>query len=184
MEVGQFMYAVNKNKTALQSRHMIADALIQLMKRKDFNLITVTEICEEAAISRKTFYRNFELREDVLEFWVDQIVEEYESEIDGLTVDERLRYHFRFVQKHQGIFVALYKNNMLWIAEKKFIVLLPKTMPTWSENSLEQEYRSEYIIAGIEAIQRVWISKGCRESIDEIVDIIHRAQDKQIPINE
>ena len=44
-------------------------------------------------------------------------------------------------------------------------------MPIWSENPIEQEYRSAYIISGIEAIQRVWISRGCVESIDEVVAI-------------
>ena len=39
-----------------------------------------------------------------------------------------------------------------------------------------------YIIAGIEAIQRVWISRGCKESIKEVVDIAMRTQDRQIPI--
>ncbi len=55
-------------------------------------------------------------------------------------------------------------------------------MPVWSDNSIEQEYRSAYIIAGIEAIQRVWISRGCAESIEEVVQIVSKAQDRQIPV--
>ena len=38
------------------------------------------------------------------------------------------------------------------------------------------------IIAGIEAIQRIWISRGCIESIDEEVKIAIKAHDKQSPI--
>ena len=49
------MYHKQVNKTAVQSQHMIADALFSLMKRKPFPQITVTEICDEAAIGRKTF---------------------------------------------------------------------------------------------------------------------------------
>jgi len=56
------MYFKQKNKTAVRSQNMIADALFSLMKRKPFHQITVTEICAEAAVGRKTFYRNFELR--------------------------------------------------------------------------------------------------------------------------
>ena len=57
------MYHKQGNKTAIQSQHMIADALFSLMKHKPFHQITVTEICEEANLGRKTFYRNFELRD-------------------------------------------------------------------------------------------------------------------------
>ena len=61
-------------------------------------------------------------------------------------------------------------------------MILPDTMPRWSADEVEQEYRSAYIVAGIEAIQRVWISRGCQESIEQVVAIARRAQDKQIPI--
>ena len=41
---------------------------------------------------------------------------------------------------------------------------------------------SEYIIAGIEAIQRVWIIRGCKESVNKVVEFATRAQEKQIPL--
>ena len=47
------MYFKQKNKTAIQSQRMIADALFCLLKRKSFQQISVTELCEEAAIGRK-----------------------------------------------------------------------------------------------------------------------------------
>lgn len=176
------MYANNSNKTAIQSREMIADALFQLMKRKAFEQISVTEICEEAAIGRKTFYRNFELREDVIDYRLDQMVEEYEKELEELSLEEQLRHHFEYVQRNQDAFVTLYRNNLNWMSARRFSILLPKTMPVWSENEIEQEYRCGYIMAGIEAVQKIWIDRGCRESIDEIVDILKKSQDKQIPL--
>lgn len=69
------------------------------------------------------------------------------------------------------------------MSAKKFLRLLPKTMPVWSEDQAEQEYRSGYIMAGIEAIQKIWIKRGFRESIDEIISIISKAQEKQIPLS-
>lgn len=79
--------------------------------------------------------------------------------------------------------VGNYNNGFSSLANEKFAILLPDTMPIWSENEIEQEYRSAYIIAGIEAIQRVWICRGCKESINDIVAITIRAQDKQVPVN-
>ena len=161
---------------------MIADALFSLMKRKPFRQISVTEICEEAAIGRKTFYRNFELREDVIDFQLDLMCDEYQEELEKLPIEQRLFYHFAYIQKNADYFISLYQNGLDQLAYKKFSVILPNAMPLWSEDEVEQEYRSAYIVAGIEAIQRVWISRGCRESVDEVVEIARRAQEKQIPI--
>ena len=79
-------------------------------------------------------------------------------------------------------FISLYHNGFSSFATEKFSALLPETMPVWSDDPIEQEYRSAYIISGIEAIQRVWISRGCVESIDEVVAIAVRAQEKQVPL--
>lgn len=179
---GRFMYFKHKNKTAIRSQHMISDALFSLMKRKPFQQITVTEICEEAAIGRKTFYRNFELREDIIDFKLDLMCDDYKNELTTLPLENYLYHHFAYIQKNADYFITLYQNGLSALANEKFSVLLPDTMPVWSDDSIEQEYRSAYIIAGIQAIQRVWISRGCIESIDEVVKIAIRAQDRQIPV--
>ena len=176
------MYFKQKNKTAVRSQHMIADALFRLMKRKLFQQISVTEICEEAAIGRKTFYRNFELREDVIDFQLDLMLEDYKTELAALSFEQYLHHHFAFIQENADCFIALYQSGLSMLANKKFSALLPETMPVWSADPIEQEYRCAYIISGIEAIQRVWISRGCRETIDDIVAIAVRAQDKQVPL--
>ena len=176
------MYFKQKNKTAVRSQNMIADALFSLMKRKPFHLITVTEICAEAAVGRKTFYRNFELREDVIDFRLDLMRDEYQAGHAALPIEQRLHYHFSYIQKNADCFIVLYQNGLNQRAYDKFLAILPEAMPKWSDDPMEQEYRSAYIVAGIEAIQRVWISRGCRESVDEVVAIARRAQERQVPV--
>ena len=180
--MGQFMYHKQANKTAIQSQHMIADALFSLMKRKPFQQITVTEICDEAAVGRKTFYRNFELREDVIDFWLDLRCEECREVLLPVPTEEQLYHYCIFLKKHMDMLIALYQNGLHPIVEEKFSVFIPYTMPRWSEDPVEQEYRSQYIIAGIDAVIRVWVIRGFRESVDEIVAIIQRAQGRQIPV--
>lgn len=176
------MYQKQVNKTAVQSQHMIADALFSLMKRKPFQQITVTEICEEAAIGRKTFYRNFDMKEDVVDFKLDILCDRYKSEIMGMTTDAQLRHHLEFTRKNADCFIALYNNGFHQTVKDKFAIILPDTMPRWTNNPVEQQYRSAYIISGIEAIQRVWVERGFAESIDEIIEMVQRAQDRQVPV--
>lgn len=176
------MYHKQVNKTAVQSQHMIADALFSLMKRKPFQQITVTEICDEAAIGRKTFYRNFDMKEDVVEFRLDILCVQYKEEIMGMTLAEQLRHHMQFVKDHAEVFITLYHSGVQQMVRDKFAVLLPDTMPKWTDDPVEQEYRSQYIIAGVEAVERVWVARGFAESIDEVVAIVQRAHDRQVPM--
>jgi len=168
------MYRKQTNKTAIQSQHLICDALLRLMQKESFQKITVTDICNEAGVGRKTFYRNFELREDVLDFQLDLLCGEYAKAICGISIEERLTYHFVFIRNHADFFFALYRNGLDALARQKFSVFLPETMPVWSEDSIRQEYHSQYVIAGIEAVQRVWISRGCQESIHQVVSMVQQ----------
>ena len=161
---------------------MIADALFSLMMRKPFHQITVTEICDEAAVGRKTFYRNFDLREDVIDFWLDLRCEECQEVLLPVPTEEQLYHYCIFLKKYMDELISLYQNGLHPIVEKKFSIFLPYTMPLWSEDPVEQEYRSQYIIAGIDAIIRAWVTRGFQESTEAIVKIVKQAMDRQIPL--
>ena len=56
-----------KNPIAEQSRQWLMQSLLDLMSQKDYARITVTEIAEHALLSRRTFYRIFDSKEQVLQ---------------------------------------------------------------------------------------------------------------------
>lgn len=73
-------------KQSDKSKLWMEEALLQLMEKKEFATITVTDICEKAGISRLTFYRNFEVKEDILRFHFDKVFQEYIGKFDeGIT---------------------------------------------------------------------------------------------------
>lgn len=178
------MYHRQSNKTALQSQKLITGGLFRLMRRKPFSQITITELCREADMGRKTFYRNFDRKEDVVDFYLDLLRERYGQRLRQHSSGEQLRLHFTFLKENADQFILLYQNGFHQTVSEKFNALLSETMPIWSADPTEQQYRSRYIVAGIEALQRVWVERGFAESIDEIMDIVRSAQDRQIPLKE
>ena len=79
------------NPTAIRSRNEITKALIKLMGKYPYNEITVTQIVMETDLVRKTFYRNFNSKDDVLDSIINSAIIEYtdaltESDEDPLTV--------------------------------------------------------------------------------------------------
>ena len=71
------------DKRIEKTKHMIKSAMLNLMKKKSFNKITVKEICDNAFTSRITFYTYYEnkneLVEDIAADIKDAIMTHYEQ---------------------------------------------------------------------------------------------------------
>lgn len=59
---------MNKNESKYFNTAVKMDAaLMSLLEKKDFEYITVKEVCAEAGVNRSTFYLHYENTRDLLE---------------------------------------------------------------------------------------------------------------------
>ncbi len=70
-------------RSSIRSRLLITNALLKLIKVKDFGEITITDIVKEADINRGTFYAHFKDTSDVLRFMESESVENIASILTG-----------------------------------------------------------------------------------------------------
>jgi AcrR family transcriptional regulator len=56
------------------SKNMLAQGLMELLEEKEYKAITITQLCEQAKIARRTFYRHFESKEDILSYYISCII--------------------------------------------------------------------------------------------------------------
>ena len=68
------MASSSLNPSAIQSRQWIMDSLINLMEKKEWSDISISEIATNAGVVRRTFYRHFDSKEDVLQAYLDGLV--------------------------------------------------------------------------------------------------------------
>lgn len=80
------MYQGN-NPTALQSQQWIINSLLDLMKEKEYQQITIRDICKKADLSRQTFYNIFEQKEDILRYCLQK---SYQAQFDKLRDTEAI----------------------------------------------------------------------------------------------
>ena len=174
MESGAFgMYTAQKNPAALRSQELICKAMCALMGTLPFDEITVTRICQEAGVGRKTFYRHFEEREDVVMLMIDHLREQYEKELAHVPLEEAAGYHFRFLSERMEFMLLLYGAGCVPLLTERFSVILPRVMPRWSDDERETAYRTAAVVAGTEAVIRLWAQRGFRETPEELVGL-HR----------
>ena len=69
------------NPTALRTQRAIKGSLRTLLTHDSFSHITVTEICQEAGVTRQAFYTNFRSKEDVFTSILLEIQREWKAKL-------------------------------------------------------------------------------------------------------
>ncbi len=67
------MYKKCKTLQSAQRQQHIIETLISLMQTNTYDEISVSTLCEHAEIPRKTFYRYFDSKEDLLQATLDSL---------------------------------------------------------------------------------------------------------------
>ncbi len=98
-----------------QSKEWIANAFFTLLKKKTYDAITISEIAKKADLSRRTFYRAFSCKQDIIAYMFEKIFPDYISSIKRLPI--RNRNHLAtavvgFVNDHLEFFQCLKRNHL------------------------------------------------------------------------
>lgn len=108
------MYHMNKKQEANAFvKECITTALIQKMKTKHIDEITITDLISKAGVSRNSFYRNFDSKRDILEkhllILIQEWGKEFESSGDIHAFSETLLKHY---YKHKDFYLLLYRQGL------------------------------------------------------------------------
>jgi len=78
------------DKRQKRSRKVICEALLQLMKDKPIEQITIKELTDFADVNRKTFYNNFNSIIDVRKEMESQIVDVFFNLVDAEDIESKI----------------------------------------------------------------------------------------------
>lgn len=169
-------------RIALQSKRMLMDGLIKLMEMYDFSIITVTQICQEAGLSRRTFYRLYDTREDILDGYMSMLAEEFihiVAEASPCHYTEVAAIYFEFWKQHQTFLNLLKKNKMLDIIYRisKDIapVVFHKVKPDMELEDMALSYSLSYSLGGLNGMLIRWVEDGMTISSGQIKAILNDA---------
>jgi len=147
----------------------IEDALLYLMKKKDYKSISITEICEKAGVTRMSFYRNFDSKEDILKKWVNSVTDSFlaDSEISYKNNSSREYFIklFTHMEQHKDVCIELYNAGLIYIVKEQFDRVFLEI-----HRDEYDEYKSFFLAGGIYNVFLLWLINGCRESPSEIAE--------------
>lgn len=101
-----------KDKTRDRMKYCLAEALKQCMKKDFLEKITVKEITDRCGTTRQTFYRHFQDKYALVNWYFDKILlESFEHMGEGKTIYEGLVNKFTFIKEEKIFFKAAFKND-------------------------------------------------------------------------
>lgn len=102
-------------RIAEQSRKKITDALLVILQQYDYKEITITQLAQEAKLSRKTFYRLFTDKEEVLSYLFKNLYIECFEQIKSQHTQhywEIVQCYFDFWEERKSL-LRIFKNSTL-----------------------------------------------------------------------
>lgn len=174
------MYHIRDDQRSLKSAETIYDALTTLIARKPFDSIKVSGLVKEANVSRGTFYRSFDLIEDVLRWQCDQVVGKMVAYLVDYRLSQSSEYPLlgfkpmlRFFYLDSSVIEVLIAANRLDI----FQVALQARIDEASQAILPPDAPVKYLnyVSSMRAGVAVnilvqWIQEGKREPPDALAD--------------
>jgi AcrR family transcriptional regulator len=172
------------SRIAEQSKKWLVEALLDLMKEKPYSIITVKEIADKAQLSRRTFYRNFKVKEDLLSEYTKYLFEDYIKSVkehSNLTFNDVLITYFEFWDKHINELKLIKQNHLYYFIMEKISLFIPDinklVKAQWHnyDNDVEEEYIGFFSIGGLSNVLSRWAEDKQRKSPKEMAKIIQKA---------
>lgn len=171
----------------------MAEALLALMEKKEFQYISVKEVCAKAEVSRSTFYLHYENTAELLAEAVDMIHERFHNSIPETDVrsaaisykprselflvkDKWLLPYLAFVEENKHVYKAIHTQMESFGAERTYQEFFQRVFsPILSRFGVE-ERKHGYIMTfyrhGLTAVLMKWVEDDCRERPEDIAAVI------------
>lgn len=186
---------MNKNKSKYFNTAVRMDeALISLLEKKDFEYITIKEICETAGVNRSTFYLHYENTSDLLKettvYITDSFFSCFSKDTQNITqrfqncdlkemmfiTPEYLTPYLTFIKENQRIFRTAIKQFGSMGFDGVYNDLLRDifnpVLTRYCIPERERKYILKFYLMGIVTIVLEWLDNNCTDSIDFISKVI------------
>ena len=160
------------NKKRKKSQELIEKIFLQLIQKKNIEEISVSMICEIAKLNRSTFYANYIDIYDLAE----KIQKDMEMEFANFQLSNNSKHDpdgylrlFKYIKDNQIFFRTYFKLEEISMSTP---MQYDATLAKKYYDNKYIDYHIEFFRAGLNAVIKKWLNSGCKESPEEINEII------------
>jgi len=163
------------------TKESIFTALMDLMQKKSFSKISITELTKKAGVSRMAFYRNYSIIEDVMINHLNDILSEYSEHIKNKPQThnfEAMRIFFSFLRTHKLFMIYLINSNLDNLIFKScsahLRTIINYDLCTKPYKPEMESYNIAFIVGGFYHVLIEWCKNDMKETDDEMADMIYK----------
>lgn len=167
---------IANNKRKKESKNKIKKAFIELLQTNDLDEINITDLVKKAGVNRSTFYVNYidiyDLADKVKEEMFNNLLELYKEE----SIKKQHSYDylklFTHIKENQIYYKTMFKLNFDFMNYYNNH-LEENDMIKYYGSTKNMDYHIEFFKAGMSAIIKKWLSNNCKESPENMIEIIN-----------
>ena len=185
---------MNKNESKyFNTAKKMNDALITLLETKEFEYISIKEICHIANVNRSTFYLHYSNMNDLLEETIKSLNLSFNSHFNSrenentiiskdnledllLINDDNLIPYLNFIKENKNIYKVLKNHPQLFNANKTYEQMFRKLfVPIMNRFGLDEKwhkYLMDFYISGLTSIVLDRVYDDCKIPVQEVSEFI------------
>ena len=191
-EVSLLYKQCRTEQSAARQRELL-EGLLEAMNQQHYDEITVSSLCNQMGIPRKSFYRYFSSKEGALHALIDHALLDYESfsaefHRNSSSVQEEMEGLFAYWMHQKKLLDALQKSSLSGVLVNRTIghsvleVMRDRRfLPP--EEQQAQEYITLFAVSGLMSMVIQWHHDGYRQSAEQMARIALRLMTKPIAPN-
>lgn len=168
----------SKDIRIIKTQRALALALLTLLEKQSFPKITVNDICQEALVSRSTFYVHFEDKYMLLRFCLQEMHARLQRQLSGEDAREPFRLVLEGIQSNARVLHNLLASDLnLELAQiiqsillSQFTEALERHADAHGELVAPIPLMASFYAAGIAGMNIWWIRQNFSIPIEEMAE--------------
>ena len=163
---------IANNRRRRDSQEKIQKAFINLLQDRQMKDITVSDLIKATGLNRSTFYANYLDIYDLADKTRQMLEKDFSAlfaDYDYMNARDGAEKMFAHIKENQ----LFYKTYFKLCYDEKFLI------STYDPKRAEKEqitqnirYHIEFFRNGLNAIIKLWLAGGCRETPEEMAEVL------------
>ena len=179
------MYKLCKTEQSAQRQRQLEEGLKKVMLTKHFEEISVSDLCDQLQVPRKSFYRYFSSKDGALYGLIDHTMMEYErfavarQKVTGRTLSNELESFFQFWVEHKDLLDALQKSGVSCVLIERSIshalgeTVMPKRFLPRDSRDMQRQVPM-FGVCGLMSMVLTWHHDGYKETPTQLARVACR----------
>lgn len=170
------MYKICHTEESSRRQRELETGLLEAMQKQPYEKITLTDLCRQLKIPRKSFYRYFPTKEDCLLALIDHTLSDCNDIAlrgwdGGTALDEQVQLRFfSYWMEHCDFLNAIQENNFQHLLLDRTTAIVDRMKENQESDTFAREQIEYFIAHGLMATVLRWHLFGFSSTPEEMAE--------------